>query len=63
MPNFAVFAHGIYWGIWPGRDAAEAVRTAADDVGTDGNIDGMTASLIVATGRDDLHRLENGMTA
>ena len=41
--TFAIFANGTYWGTWDGACAKTAMRAAADDVGTDGNTDGLTA--------------------
>lgn len=41
--TFAIFANGSYWGTWDGADAAAAMQAAADDVGTDGSTDGLTA--------------------
>jgi len=46
MTAFAIFANGTYWGVWSGEDAAAAIQAAADDVGTDGNTDGLIATAI-----------------
>lgn len=43
MENFAVFAHDAYFGTWAADTAGAACQAAADEVGTEGNTDGMTA--------------------
>ena len=43
MTTFAIFANGTYWGAWDAETAAAAMAAAAADVGTEGNIDGLTA--------------------
>lgn len=42
--KFAVFANGAFWGAFPGADEAAAIQAAADEHGTDGNTEGMTAT-------------------
>ena len=42
MNSYAIFANGVYWGIWPAPSAEEAVLDAAYDEGLD-NPTGMTA--------------------
>jgi hypothetical protein len=46
MNSYAIFANGIYWGIWPAQSAEEAMHDAAHDEGTDGNTAGIIARLI-----------------
>jgi hypothetical protein len=41
--DYAVFANGTFWGVWTADSAAQAIQLAADEVGTDGNTEGMTA--------------------
>lgn len=41
--KYAIFANGIYWGIWPACDASEAIRDAAQDEGTENDSEGLTA--------------------
>ena len=43
MTTFEIFANGIYWGEWTALTADEAIQMAADEVGTDGNTDGIVA--------------------
>lgn len=43
--SYAVFAFGMFLGIWPAKSAAEALHDAADDEGLD-NPTGMTAHLM-----------------
>lgn len=43
MTTFNIFANGTFWGAWTAETAEEAIQAAADEVGTDGNTDGMTA--------------------
>lgn len=44
--TFAIFANGTYWCTWDGADATAAIHAAADDVGTDGNADGLIAHAV-----------------
>jgi hypothetical protein len=46
MTTFAVFANGIYWGAFESETANSAIQMAADEHGTDGNTDGMTATTL-----------------
>lgn len=48
MTAFNIFANGTFWGVWEGETAEEAIQKAADEVGTDGNTEGMTAEEVVA---------------
>ena len=41
--QFAVFANGTFWGVWEADDAAAACQMAANEVGTEGNTDGLEA--------------------
>ncbi|QFQ87295.1 hypothetical protein F8A10_07580 [Paracoccus kondratievae] len=41
--EFAVFANGTFWGIWAAETKEAAIQRAADDVGTEGNTDGLIA--------------------
>ena len=43
MTDFAVFANGVFYGIWTAEDEKEAVQMCADEVGTDGCTKGMEA--------------------
>lgn len=43
MTTFAVFANGTFWGSWSAGTEADACQMAADEVGTDGNTDGLEA--------------------
>jgi hypothetical protein len=43
MTIFNIFANGTFWGQWEAETAEEAIKNAADEVGTDGNTDGLTA--------------------
>jgi hypothetical protein len=43
MTTFAVFANGTFWGAFEAETAEAAIQMAADEHGTDGNTDGMTA--------------------
>ncbi len=47
--EYAVFANGTFWGIWTAETAEAACQQAADEVGTDGNTEGLTASLVSET--------------
>ena len=42
--EYAVFANGTFWGIWTAETAEAACQQAADDVGTDGNTEGLCAA-------------------
>lgn len=44
MTTFAIFANDAFWGIFSAETADEAIQAAADEFGTDGNTDGMTAT-------------------
>lgn len=46
MHSFSIFANGTFWGVFRASDAATAIQAAADEHGTDGNTDGMTAKLV-----------------
>ena len=48
MTNFAVFANGTFWGSFAADTEAEAIQMAADEHGTDGNTEGMTAKAIAS---------------
>ncbi|MCJ8334581.1 MAG: hypothetical protein MJH10_10110 [Epibacterium sp.] len=43
MPKYHVFAHDTFWGTWEADSEADAMQTAADDVGTEGNTKGLRA--------------------
>lgn len=43
MTKFAVFANGIFWGVWAATNERAAITAAVDAVGTEDNTDGMTA--------------------
>lgn len=43
--TFAIYANGIFWGEWTAETAEKAIQMAADEVGTDGNTDGLTAEV------------------
>lgn len=43
MIAFNIFANGTFWGVWEGETAEEAIQKAAEEVGTDGNTEGLTA--------------------
>jgi hypothetical protein len=46
METYAIFANGLYWGRWTASNADEAIRNAAEDIGTDGDTTGMTAQVL-----------------
>ncbi|MCA0204276.1 MAG: hypothetical protein LCH92_08040 [Proteobacteria bacterium] len=48
MNSFAIFANGAYWGTWASIDAESAMQAAADEVGTEGNTDGLVAHEVTA---------------
>ena len=48
MTDFAVFANGTFWGSFAADTESEAIQMAADEHGTDGNTEGMTAKQIAA---------------
>ena len=43
MDKFSIYANGTYCGAFFGLTADAAIQTGADEFGTDGNTDGMTA--------------------
>lgn len=43
MTSFHIFANDTFWGTWDAEDAEQACQKAADEVGTEGNTDGLTA--------------------
>ena len=43
MTTYNIFANGIFWGQWTAETAKQAIQIAADEVGTDGNTDGLIA--------------------
>lgn len=43
MTTFKIFANGIFWGEWTAETAEDAIQMAADEVGTDGNTEGLVA--------------------
>lgn len=46
--TFEVFANGEFWGHWDAETEEDACKLAADEAGTDGNTEGMTAKQISA---------------
>ena len=63
LTRFAVHANGTFWGIFGGADAEAAMQVAADEYGTEGNADGMTAETLAETMRRiDRDYRDNGMT-
>jgi hypothetical protein len=62
--QYAIFANGIYWGIWPARDAYEATRDAAQDEGRENDIAGLTAHKITESDEKSLRQwVEDGCPA
>ena len=59
MERYAIFANGIYWGIWPARSAEEAMRDAAHDEGTEGDVTGMIARLMTDADEKTLQQGES----
>ena len=43
MTSYHIFANGLFWGTWEAESAASAMQAASDEVGTDGNTDGLEA--------------------
>jgi len=43
MTTFAIHANGTFWGAFDGETPEAAMQAAADELGTDGNTDGLTA--------------------
>lgn len=43
MTTFNIFANGTFWGEWEAETAEEAIQKAADEVGTEGNTEGLVA--------------------
>lgn len=43
MAIFAVFAQDVFWGTWAADAAEDACQTAANEVGTEGNAEGLAA--------------------
>ena len=48
MTDFAVFANGTFCGSFAANSEAEAIQVFADEYGTEGNTDGMTAKALAA---------------
>jgi hypothetical protein len=46
MNSYAIFANGVYLGIWPAPSAEEAVLDAAYDEGIEGDTTGIIATLM-----------------
>lgn len=63
LTRFAVHANGTFWGIFDGADSKAAMQAAADEHGTEGNMDGMTAATLAETMRRiDADYRDNDMT-
>jgi len=45
MTKFSVYAHGIFCGTFEAKTPEAAIKAAAEEHGTDGNTEGMTAHL------------------
>lgn len=43
--EYEIYANGVFWGTWRAETPQEAMQAAADQVGTDGNIEGLTAQI------------------
>ena len=43
--KYEIYANGVFWGTWLAETPQEAMQAAADEVGTDGNIEGLTAKM------------------
>jgi len=54
MNSYAIFANGIYWGIWPAPSAEEAVLDAAYDEGAEDDTTGIVATLMTEADWDAL---------
>ena len=46
--EYAVFANGTFWGIWAAESKEEACQKAADEVGTEGNTEGLRSFPVTA---------------
>lgn len=44
MTDYAIHANGTFWGAFSAEDEATAIQMAADEYGTEGNTDGLTAT-------------------
>lgn len=46
MNEYAIFAYGSFWGIWPARNKKEAIHDAAYDEGFGDDLTGIVAHLM-----------------
>lgn len=49
MTTYAIHANGTLWGLFAATDADTAIQAAADELGTDGNADALTAETLTET--------------
>ncbi|MBZ9576741.1 hypothetical protein [Modicisalibacter sp. MOD 31.J] len=53
---YAIFANGSYWGAWDAQTAEQAMKDAASEVGTDGDIKGLVAFEVSLEQREQVER-------